>query len=76
MDQLRLHCSGAEVVPDSLTVHTVLVSIVTEPVAVRRLHCSCTRGEPIRYKSCYAFLAGTEIVPAGGAESVAEQCRR
>ena len=49
---------------------------VTEPVAVRRLHCSGTRGEPIRYECCYAFLAGTESVPVGGAERVTEQCRR
>ena len=52
---------------------------VTERVAVRRLHCSGTKGKPIRYKSCYAFLAGTESVPVGGTESVTdntEQCRR
>ena len=49
---------------------------VTGPVAVRRLHCFGTRSEPIRYKSCYASLAGTESVPVGGAESVTEQCRR
>ena len=52
---------------------------VTEPVAVRRLHCTGRRSEPMRYKSRYAFLAGTESVPVGGAESVTdsrEQCRR
>ena len=41
---------------------------VAEPIVARRLHCSGTKGEPVRRKSCYAFLAGTE--------SVTEQCRR
>ena len=29
-DRLRLHCSGAEVVPDSLTVYTVPVAFVNQ----------------------------------------------
>ena len=33
---------------------------VTKIVTVRRLHCSSTRSEPIQYRNCYAFLAGTE----------------
>ena len=44
---------------------------VTERVAARRLHCTGTRSEPVRCRSCYAFLAGTESVPVRGARSVA-----
>ena len=41
-------------------------------VAARRLHCTVTRSEPLRCKSCYAFLAGTESVPVTGARSVTD----
>ena len=45
---------------------------VTESVAARRLHCTGTKSEPVRCKSCYAFLAGTESVPVTGAGSVTD----
>ena len=52
---------------------------VTENVPVRRLHCSSATSEPVRCKSCYTFLAGTESAPVEGARSVkdsSEQCKR
>ena len=60
------------------SIHNIVMkpAFKTEPVAVRRLHCSGTRNEPKRYRSCYAFLAGTESVPVEGAVSITEQCRR
>ena len=42
-DQLHLHCSGAEVVPNSLTVHTVLAPIVNQVLALlkNKVHITC-----------------------------------
>ena len=65
-------CSATDVTYQ-LHLHCSVAKIVSEPY---HLHCIGTRSVPLRVKKCYAFLAGTESVPIGGAGSATEQCEQ